>query len=323
MPSPASDTSHVDIAITHGDVNIHMDSLTCAGPTANIYDGSYQGITARITEYRHLTRRMEAGIDTRAAFIANAILRRQNRTSKHVEVAGVYQTGDASTGSLRTFLVEAPYNYTGLPEYLTANPDVNRLVLFKAAAEILADLHARGLVHGSVGLKDFAVDTSGSLLLSGFEHMRIEDHNAPFRPTPSLSVNAMTYMAPELLRSFKDDGIAGLTKSSDVYALGCFAYELFTGENPFAKHFGGLVHMAQYRLISAVVHQNERPRKPAAGSAAYTRYGLTDKIWCMVHRCWARDPATRPSVTDILMLPGRPYRDQSLAVCTGVSSAAS
>ncbi|KAJ3537427.1 hypothetical protein NMY22_g5594 [Coprinellus aureogranulatus] len=287
-----------DEIVATGDVQIVFDTMNSASPAADIYGGSYQDLPAQLTEKRQLTRQTEAGVDVRDALVAEARLRREYYTEKHVRVAGIYRTGDAF-GS-RIYLVEAPYQYTKLKEYLAVHPEVNRLDLFKEALKIVEDLHHKGLVLGPIRPQDFVVDISGSLFLSGFEHMRIEDPSAPFRPILGPSVAAMAYMAPELLRSFKDDGEANLTKAADVYALGCFAYELFTGQQPFAEYVGDRTHRAQYRLISAVVDRNERPQKPAGGSDSFIRFGLTEGIWGAIASCWHGDSASRPSVADLL-----------------------
>lgn len=58
--------------------------------------------------------------------------------------------------------------------------------------------------------------------------MRLEGAKMPFHPVPGPTLQAMAYAAPELLQSFRDDGHAGLTKASDMYSFGCFAYEVRT-----------------------------------------------------------------------------------------------
>ena len=90
----------------------------------------------------------------------------------------------------------------------------------------VVNLHSRGLVHGSLTLKSFAVDMSGNLFLGQFEDMKIEDPNSPFRPSNSPTVAGMAFMAPELLQSLRRDGVASLTKATDIYSLGCLGYEV-------------------------------------------------------------------------------------------------
>ena len=94
------------------------------------------------------------------------------------------------------------------------------------ALKIIADLHSRGLVLGIVRSKSFVVDASGTLFLSGFETMRVEDPSVPFRPISGASVGEMAFMAPELLDSLRNDGPVALARETDMYSIGCFAYEV-------------------------------------------------------------------------------------------------
>ena len=97
---------------------------------------------------------------------------------------------------------------------------------FKQAVKIIADLHSRGLVHGSIMASAFVVDQEGNLYLSHFDNMRTEDLTVPFLPMDNPSAGAMAFMAPELLRSMKDNGVASLSRATDIYALGCFGFEV-------------------------------------------------------------------------------------------------
>ena len=80
--------------------------------------------------------------------------------------------------------------------------------------------------------------------------------------------------------------------------------QLFTGEKPFpvvrAQRSPG---SAIVTLFDAVLDRNERLAKPAEGSTAYTRYGMTDEIWKMSEDCSVPDPSKRPSARDILKRP--------------------
>jgi serine/threonine protein kinase len=76
--------------------------------------------------------------------------------------------------------------------------------------------------------KSFVVNSSGNLYLSQFEDMRIEDPNSPFRPIGGPAVGAMAFMAPELLDSLRGDGVASLSKATDIYALGCLGFQVWS-----------------------------------------------------------------------------------------------
>lgn len=77
--------------------------------------------------------------------------------------------------------------------------------------------------------------------------------------------------------------------------------QLLTGMGPYAKYKGpGSPHVAQIRLITAVVDNNQLPERPAPESDAYTRFGMTDNIWGRISDCWAVDPALRPTASGLL-----------------------
>jgi serine/threonine protein kinase len=92
--------------------------------------------------------------------------------------------------------------------------------------EVIFDLHSKGLIHGSIMERSFVVDPSGSVCLANFENLRAEGPNVPFHPIGNLSMGTMAFMAPELLRSLRDDGVASLSRATDVYALGCLGYQV-------------------------------------------------------------------------------------------------
>ena len=53
-----------------------------------------------------------------------AHIRRRHQTANHVPVSGLYQASLTHGGS--SFLIEAPYHYVDLKEYLSANPGIDR-----------------------------------------------------------------------------------------------------------------------------------------------------------------------------------------------------
>ena len=61
--------------------------------------------------------------------------------------------------------------------------------------------------------------------------MRLEDPNVPFHPIGGPSIDAMVFLAPELLDSLRGDGLVALSRATDMYAVGCFAYEVRSADN--------------------------------------------------------------------------------------------
>ncbi|TEB25484.1 kinase-like protein [Coprinellus micaceus] len=279
------------MTISAAEVYINPSTTIYPNSTTNVTMGQYRGHPARFTEKRQLNFHSRAGIDVHATPRTQVILRRAHESPRHIPVAGIYQTGNA-LGS-RTFLVEAPYDYTQLEGHIISILNADAILsLFKQATEIVVDLHSKNLVHGSIMAESFVVNSSGNLYLSQFEDMRIEDPNSPFRPIGGPAVGAMAFMAPELLDSLRGDGVASLSKATDIYALGCLGFQLFSKSEPFQKYTGlsGNLAIAQVKLITAVVDRHERPE----------RFAGAENIWNTLEACWAPDPASRPSASDLL-----------------------
>lgn len=126
--------------IDERDVVIATGSMEVLDTVTNIYHGTYLSQTARFIEMRQLPCHTRASIDVRSVcvdahrhsqLIDRAVahqmlrdgtaIRMQNQTPDHVLVVGLV----AASGG-RLLLVEAPYQYTALNEYLAAHPNADR-----------------------------------------------------------------------------------------------------------------------------------------------------------------------------------------------------
>ncbi len=96
----------------------------------------------------------------------------------------------------------------------------------RQAAESLADVHARGLIHRDIKPDNFFISEKGRLKLGDFgiaissKDVEQEDH--------SRVAGSPEYIAPECWEHRPD------SFKRDVYALGAMLYEIFTGELPFS-----------------------------------------------------------------------------------------
>ncbi|KAG6828314.1 hypothetical protein H0H92_008429 [Tricholoma furcatifolium] len=94
------------------------------------------------------------------------------------------------------------------------------------------------------------------------------------------------YQAPEL---FKEEYN---TKATDIYAIGCVAYEVFTGQKPFSE-------VSNIPGVVIRVSQGYRPKRPD-NNPSWTAWGLTEDLWTMVQGCWKADPVERPTIEGII-----------------------
>jgi hypothetical protein len=163
-------------------------------------------------------------------------------------------------------------------------PDLRRLLaterldqdralrLLAQLAAALDAVHEAGIVHRDVKPENVLVVWRGGepfARLTDFGVARILDN--PGLTRISQVVGTPAYLAPELATG----RTAG--PAADVYALGVTAYELFTGDRPFA---------AESPIAVIMAHVEAEPARPP---------GMADAVWSLLRDCLAKDPAQRPT----------------------------
>jgi len=149
--------------------------------------------------------------------------------------------------------------------------DMVRLV--SHVADALDALHGHGLVHRDVKPANVLIDADGSAMLTDFGLAKGRAYTVLTRP--GQVVGTLDYLAPELIR-----GVAG-SPASDIYALGCLAYECLTGTPPFA---------GVSTLEVGLAHLEKPPPDPAA-----TRGDVRPSLgWAML-QALEKDPEKRPT----------------------------
>jgi serine/threonine protein kinase/lipoprotein NlpI len=143
-------------------------------------------------------------------------------------------TDFASGGSLRNRLKQARSQPLSLDESLR---------ILRQVAEALHVAHQQKVVHRDLKPENILFHTSGNVLLADFGISTILS-------TKSIKTTAIIgtppYMAPEQFKGH-------VSKASDQYALGCIAYELFAGHQPFT---------APDFFSMAIKHMTETPPPP-------------------------------------------------------------
>jgi serine/threonine protein kinase, bacterial len=153
---------------------------------------------------------------------------------------------------------------------------VESALLVADVAEALAVAHAAQIIHRDVKPANVLLQPeSGGFrpLLTDFGIARLAD--APSVTRTSQVVGTPYYLAPEVISGKQP------TSAVDVYASGIMLLELMLGHPPFR----GKDAMAVFEA-----HQSAAPQRPA---------GVDDRLWAVISKALAKDPAARPSAAEL------------------------
>ena len=160
-----------------------------------------------------------------------------------------------------------------------------------ALLDVLAFLHANGIVHRDV--------KAGNIYLERDERILLMDLGLAVDPTDVLTttlgdvVGTYAYMAPEQIAGAEVD------HRCDLYSLGVTLYETLAGRRPFrAEGAAG--------YLEAHLQASPRPLKSLAPS------GTPARLIHLVERLMARDPADRPysARVALALLTGQSLHDE-------------
>src|SRR5688572_29427610 len=152
--------------------------------------------------------------------------------------------------------------------------------ILREVARALGYAHANGVVHRDIK-PDNVLLTGGSATVTDFgiakalSAARVEGPESPTLTAMGTSLGTPAYMAPE-----QAAGDPSTNHRADVYSFGCMAYELLTGQPPFAGR-------TPHKLFAA--HMGEKP-VPVTDVRLDVPHSLAD----VVMRCLEKEPDNRP-----------------------------
>lgn len=206
----------------------------------------------------------------RAAFIREAELLEGLQHRNIVRITEVVQRNNQGCAIVMPYID----GYT-LKEEIKASGPLPLAIVRAILRDILAALqyaHGRGVVHRDIKPHNIFLDSvTSSCLLGDFGiAARLDEFTSPHGPD---TVGTPQYMAPEQI-----DG-RPVDQRSDVYSVGCVAFEMITGSEPWAR-----------LSLSEVLQCQRRDPLPSVRS---TRADVPADLVEFTERCLEKDPERR------------------------------
>jgi hypothetical protein len=158
-----------------------------------------------------------------------------------------------------------------------AHPESQVRPILGQLARALEYLHSRGLVHRDLKPANVMVTREGQVKLTDFGLAMpvVVSEDGETRAVDQALMGTPAFMAPEQLSA------EPLDRRTDIYALGCLAYELLTGHRLFAAT--NLFELVRSKLTM---------RLPAAGAIGA---GISTELYAFLQAALQVNPDDRPS----------------------------
>lgn len=187
----------------------------------------------------------------------------------------------------------------GKVSYVTPH-DINELrLIWQQMLTAVNVIHEARIVHGDLKPANF-VFVCGSLKLIDFGIAKEIESNDTTNIVRDSQVGTLNFMAPEALGRLSgtdspardrssDEGMLKLSRSSDIWSLGCILYQLVYGRPPFAS----LSLLQKMRAILDTKHCISYPTLDGDGG----RCAAMSQIQDVMKQCLQRKPLLRPPIT--------------------------
>ncbi|HEY5873568.1 MAG TPA: serine/threonine-protein kinase [Gaiellaceae bacterium] len=255
-----------------------------SGGMGDVYRAT-DGLLGRTVAVKVLAERHARNADVRARFTREA--RAAARLSAHPSVVTVFDVGEHEG---QPFIVMEYLDGGSVYDRIRSAPVVpgRAVEWLRQAAAGLDAAHAQGIVHRDVKPANLLLDDEdrvhvtdfGIASAAGFDTLTL----------PGTVLGTAGYLSPEQARG------ESATAASDRYALGVVAYELLTGERPYA---------AETPVTEAFAHLNA-----PIPSAAQVAPALPRGVDAVFERALAKEPDARPaSAGELVEELGDVFRD--------------
>ena len=202
----------------------------------------------------------------------------------HPNIVAVQDQGWNQSGVPAVFLVMELVEGHTLREYLFEQgslsvPEVIRFLTSVLSA--LAAAHKIGIVHRDIKPENILISGSGRVKVADFGLAGGELIGNSLTVESSIVMGSVSYLSPEQIQR----GVAD--SRSDVYAVGILAYELLTGEKPFA---------GESPIQIAYKHVHDRVPPPST-----LKPGIPEQLDQLIVRATSINPDERPRDAQVFL----------------------
>jgi len=260
-----------------------------AGGFADVYYGEWEGQGVALKRLRVETRAPQADESLHKQFCRESLLWMNLDHEYVLPFYGVSEDAFAlsicmvlpwmNSGNIRHHMgvLRQTQGFGGQELVHSVNKWLHQIVLG------LIYLHGEDLVHGDLHGGNILIDVRGNVRLTDFGMGLLADAT-PHNYASKHGGGAFQYRAPELHDPEEFDLEDNRpTIASDIYALACVCFELYTEHVPFEG--------ATYFKVCKEVVGGKRPPRPV------TKDGIeiSDVMWKLTEGCWSQLPKDRPS----------------------------
>ncbi len=195
----------------------------------------------------------------------------------HPNIVSVQDQGWNQNGTPAVFLVMEMVEGHTLREYLNEQGSLSvadGIKFLLPVLSALASAHKLGIVHRDIKPENILISKEGRIKIADFGLAKGPLLGTTMTAESSIVLGSVSYLSPEQVQR----GIADAR--SDVYSAGITAFEIFTGEKPFA---------GEEPIQIAYMHVNERV--PLMSSK---KSGIPPELDQLIYRATNSDPDARP-----------------------------
>ncbi|KAJ7933915.1 kinase-like domain-containing protein [Mycena leptocephala] len=179
-------------------------------------------------------------------------------------------------------------------DYLKGKSLDERLRVILSLATGLAYVHSRNVVHGDLNGSNVLISNEGYTVLSDFGLSRTLEQRTGYTTSTYSAAGSLNWLSPELVRFwFQTQEARVKTLASDVWAFACTVYELLTDTAPYALLPSPTVFKIAETIDQHITPLEAFPARPVQ---------IPDRIRAILERCWALQPAERPSMAEVVKM---------------------